>query len=287
MRSLDGNEAGKLALYTGIGKQYRREIMSPDSSQKRIVIKIGTGVLARKPAGKLHHAMIARLTQAIADLHQDGYQCIMVSSGAVGAGIGYFDLEERPTETTMLQACAAAGQALLMHLYESQFSLHQLKVAQLLLTHADLDNEERLRNVNNTLSTLLRFPGIVPIINENDSVATFELKVGDNDTLSSKVAQLVEADQLILLTSVPGLIGPDGEVVPEVDDVDSVMSFASGESGSLSVGGMGSKLNAVKSAVEAGIETIIASGFTPEQLGDLVEGRGVGTRFFAREKKSP
>lgn len=250
------------------------------------MIKIGTGVLARGDAGELHHAMIARLVQSIAELNHAGHQCIVVSSGAVGAGVVNFGLEERPTDIAMLQACAAAGQATLMHLYESQFSLHKLKIAQLLLTHHDLEDKGRLRNVNNTLTTLLTFPNIVPIINENDSVATFELNVGDNDTLSSKVAQLIEADLLILLTGVPGLQGPDAkdedDIITSVEDVDSVLDFAHDEKGSLSVGGMASKLFAVKSAVEAGIETLIASGFNPEQLSDLVNGKGISTRFAAK-----
>lgn len=257
--------------------------MKKEKSGKRVVIKIGTGVLARGDAVGLHHAMIARLVQAIAGLSEEGHQCIVVSSGAVGAGVVNFGLEERPTEIAMLQACAAAGQATLMHLYESQFSLHRLKIAQLLLTHADLENEKRLSNVTNTLTTLLGFPNIIPIINENDSVATFELNVGDNDTLSSEVAQLIEADQLIILTSVPGLRGPDAkdedDIITQVDDIDSVFAFALDETGHLSVGGMGSKLRAVKTAIDAGIETVIASGLNPEQLGELVNGEGVGTRF--------
>lgn len=254
------------------------------SNNKRVVIKIGTGVLTRedKSAG-LHHAMIARLVQSIADLQQSGHQCIVVSSGAVGAGVVHFQLDRRPTDIAMLQACAAAGQSTLMHLYESQFSLHNLKVAQLLLTHFDLENEERLNNVNNTLSTLLDYRQIIPIVNENDSVATFELNVGDNDQLASRVAKLVDADLLILLTAVPGLRGPDAvdedDIIPVVEEVEKVFSFALDESGELSVGGMGSKLKAVKLAVEAGIETVIASGFTPEQLADLIDGNGVGTRF--------
>ena len=257
---------------------------------KRVVIKIGTGVLARGDSGVLHHAMIARLTQAIADLNHAGHQCIVVSSGAVGAGVVYFGLNERPREIEMLQACAAAGQAMLMHLYESHFSVHKLKIAQLLLTHHDLEDEKRRGNVSNTLFKLLEFPSIIPIINENDSVATFELNVGDNDTLSSEVAKLAKAELLIMLTSVPGLRGPESksedEIVERVEDVESVMAYARDDSGSLSVGGMGGKLRAVKTAVEAGIETIIASGFVPEQLGELVGGKGTGTRFLPQEKEN-
>ncbi|MEO0413736.1 MAG: glutamate 5-kinase [Verrucomicrobiota bacterium] len=253
------------------------------SSGKKVVIKVGTGVLTRGDRGELHHAMIARLVQAIADLTRAGHQCFLVSSGAVGAGLDAFGLDSRPTEVELLQGCAAVGQASLISIYETSFAHYQLQVAQLLLTHQDLNDAHARTNVTNTLNTLLKFPNIIPIINENDSVATYELKVGDNDTLSSELAQLIGADLLVLLTTVPGLRSPeakgDFDIITEVDDVDDVMSFASDEKGKLSMGGMASKLQAVKSAVDAGIETIIASGTHPEQLPDLVDGHGVGTRF--------
>jgi glutamate 5-kinase len=207
----------------------------------------------------------------------------MVTSGAVGAGLSTFGLETRPTEIEMLQACAAAGQARLMHLYESQFSLHNLKIAQLLVTHDDLTDERRSKNVLATLRALSLHRHVIPIVNENDSVSVFELKVGDNDILSSIVARLIDADLLILLTSVRGLMGPDAksdeDIIPVVEDIETVLDFVRDEKGELSVGGMGSKLTAVKEAVSAGVETVIASGLHPEQLGDLVEGAGIGTRF--------
>ncbi len=260
--------------------------MSAAKSGKKVVIKIGTGVLTREPAGKLHHAMIARISQAIADLNGAGHQCIVVSSGAVGAGLNTFGLDTRPEKLEMLQACAAAGQAALMHLYETHFTHHDLKVAQLLLTHEDLKDEKRRANILQTLDSILQFPHIIPIINENDSVAVFELKVGDNDILSSIVAQLLHADLLVMLTSVPGLRGPDAtsedDIIETVDDIDTVLGFALDEKGALSVGGMQSKLQAVKDAVGAGIETIIAGGSHPEQLLELVEGGGTGTRFAAK-----
>ena len=248
-----------------------------------MVIKIGTGVLTRNEGVVLHHAMIARLTQAIADVNAAGHQAIIVSSGAVGAGLMTFGLTERPTDVGMLQACAAAGQARLMHIYEGHFSHFNLKVAQLLLTHEDLGDEKRRDNVKTTLDHLLAYPAVIPIINENDSVAVYELKVGDNDRLSADVARLVKADLLILLTSVPGLRKPGTDnpdnIVETVDDIDAVMHFADANTGRLSVGGMKTKLESVKTAVEAGIETIIAACHNPEQLVDLVSGGGKGTRF--------
>ena len=228
--------------------------------------------------------MLARLAQAMADLRNAGHEIVVVSSGAVGAGLSTFGLEQRPEETEMLQACAAAGQARLMHLYEAQFGHHGLKVAQLLVTHDDLKADRRSGNVLATLNALLPHKLVVPIVNENDSVSVYELKVGDNDVLSSMLARLLKADLLLLLTSVQGLMGPDAkseeDIIPQVDNVESVLDFARDEKGRLSVGGMASKLQAVKEAVGAGSETVIASGLHPEQLGELVEGGGVGTRFI-------
>ena len=170
-----------------------------------------------------------------------------------------------------------------MHHYEKEFSKLGLKVAQLLLTHEDLNNDKRRNNVKNTLTHLLEYPGVIPIINENDSVAVYELKVGDNDRLSTEIAQLANTDLLIMLTSVPGLRGPEAgnedDIIEIVENIDSVMDYASDEKGRLSIGGMQSKLECIKIAVESGIESIIASGRNPEQLIELVEGKGIGTRF--------
>lgn len=250
-----------------------------------MVIKIGTGVLTRSSGGEINHCVLAGLVQAIADLNKSGHQVVMVTSGAVGAGLATFGFEKRPTATDQLQACAAAGQARLMHLYESQFSHRGLKVAQLLVSQDDLEDDRRRSNVLATLNAILPHQQVIPIINENDSVSVAELKVGDNDVLSSFVARLIEADQLILLTSVDGLLGPDAtsdtDIIEQVDDVESVLDFARDEKSELSVGGMASKLLAVQASVSAGIETFIASGLRPENLNDLVKGKGIGTRFAA------
>ncbi|MDF2374976.1 MAG: glutamate 5-kinase [Verrucomicrobiales bacterium] len=257
--------------------------MAESKTGKRVVIKIGTGVLTRRAGGEIHHAMLARLSQAIADLRAAGNEVVVVSSGAVGAGLSTFGLTQRPIETDMLQACAAAGQARLMHLYETQFSHHGLKVAQLLVTHDDLNDERRSANVLATVNAILPHTTVIPIVNENDSVSVYELKVGDNDVLSSILARLIGADLLVLLTSVRGLMGPDAtseeDIINRVDDIETVLDFARDEKGELSVGGMTSKLRAVKEAVSAGVETVIASGLHPEQIGDIVDGHGIGTRF--------
>ena len=259
--------------------------MAKETTGKRVVIKIGTGVLTRGSGGEINHSVLAGLSQAISDLHKAGHDVLMVTSGAVGAGLSTFGFTERPTETDKLQACAAAGQARLMHLYESQFSHHGLKVAQLLVTQDDLEDERRCTNVLATLNAIFPHRQVIPIINENDSVSVAELKVGDNDVLSSIVACLIDADLLLLLTSVDGLLGPnaksDTDIIEQVDDIDSVLDFARDEKGELSVGGMASKLLAVQSSVSAGIETIIASGLRPENLDELVKGGGIGSRFPA------
>ena len=247
------------------------------------VIKAGTGVLTKVSDGTLDGASLVRLVTAIAELTEQGHRCMLVSSGAVGAGVSAFGLDGYPSDIETKQACAAVGQARLMHIYESLFRNFDLSVAQVLLTGEDLRTEARSTNVRNTLERLLSEKNIVPVINENDSVAVQELKVGDNDMLSANVARLIGAKRLILLTSVDGLLSPEGNVlIPEVANVDEVMGFAKDEQGKFSIGGMSSKLKAVKLAVESGIETHIANGRKPERMSAILAGeKGISTRFIA------
>ncbi len=254
---------------------------TPVFSPRRVVIKFGSGILTRPDTAALDESQFARLTQAIAILKQQGHEVIVVTSGAVAAGLNVLGFTKRPTETSVLQACAAVGQTRLMHKYETLLGACGLHVGQLLVTHEDFLHDERRANLENTLSSLLERKNIVPVINENDSVATEELKFGDNDALSAGVAVLARANQLILLTSVDGLM-PPGEserIVPLVADISEVMGFARNEKGEFSVGGMASKLKAVERAVNAGIKTLIANGRRPEQIPDLVAGLGIATRF--------
>lgn len=248
------------------------------------VIKAGTGVLTRVSDGTLHGASLVRLVTAIAGLIDNGHRCLLVSSGAVGAGVSAFGLDGYPSDLSTRQACAAVGQARLMHLYENLFRNFDLSVAQVLLTADDLRTPERSENVKNTLRRLLSEPGIVPIINENDSVAVEELRLGDNDMLSARVAKLVDARRLILLTSVDGLLSPEtNELIPYVEDVEAVMGFVKSERGRFSIGGMASKLQAVRLAVESGVETHIAHGRQPERLSPILEGAvGLSTRFAVK-----
>jgi glutamate 5-kinase len=231
----------------------------------------------------MDQVQLARLVEAVAELKRRGHSVVVVSSGAVSSGLAPLGFKERPDEISMLQACAAVGQTHLMHGYESLLRGYGLHVAQLLLTHEDLEVEDRAERFKATLTRLLEFDNIVPVINENDSVAVEELRFGDNDKLSARVAVLWNADLLLLLTSVPGLMEhrDDGAVniVAEVPDVEAVLHLAQDEKGKHSVGGMASKLRAVSEAVRGGVACIIASGRHPEQIADLVEGGGSGTRF--------
>lgn len=246
----------------------------------RIVLKFGSGILASVKGTSLDGRQFARLSREVAALVADGHQCVVVSSGAVAAGLGALRLKERPDDLALRQACAAVGQSKLMQLYSEHFAGYGLQVAQLLLTHDDIDSRSRSQNVRNTLTQLLSSGSVVPVINENDSVATEELKFGDNDRLSAEVAILVKADMLILLTSVEGLLDENGRRIGRVQDVSEVSSFAREEKGRFSVGGMVSKLQAVRLAVDAGIPTAIASGRKVGQIAGVLAGRDVGTQFM-------
>jgi glutamate 5-kinase len=249
---------------------------------KRIVLKFGTGILTQPEANTLDHGQIDRLSADVADAVRAGYECLLVSSGAVGAGLMTLGFAERPHDLAGIQACAAVGQSKLMNLYETAFEARGLHVAQLLLTYRDLDSRKSYANAANTLNRLLNEKNVVPIINENDSVAVEELRFGDNDRLSAEVALLAKADLLILLTSADGLMN-GGELIREVENIDAVMQYAKPTKGKLSVGGMASKLLAVKKAVQAGIPTVIASGRAPHVIASILDGQSVGTRFLVKE----
>jgi len=252
--------------------------MKPDIT----VIKAGTGVLTKSSDGTLDRAALVHLVAAIAQLIDDGNRCLFVSSGAVGSGVSAFGFTTYPKDTATRQACAAVGQARLMQTYSSLFANFDITVAQVLLTAADLATPERAGCVSDTLNRLLSEPRILPIINENDSVAVDELKFGDNDMLSARVAKLAGASRLILLTSVDGLLEPEtNKLITEVTDIDDVFRHVREDKGRFSMGGMASKLDAVKFAVDAGIETHIAHGRHPDRLTGIIAGNGHSTRFLA------
>jgi len=224
-----------------------------------------------------------QLVAQMAAQRKAGKEIILVSSGAVGAGMGVLGYNRRPTELSELQACAAVGQSRLMAVYEKLFAVHGLGVAQILLTHDDLAHHERHLNVRNTLISLLRH-GVVPIINENDAVSFTELKFGDNDKLSALVASLLPADLLVILTTVDGVLENFGKanakVVPSIDRIDSALEkMAGGTDSATAVGGMSSKVEAAKIAVRSGIPLVIASGKNKQTLARVMAGEVEGTLF--------
>jgi glutamate 5-kinase len=251
---------------------------------KRLVIKLGTGILSRTGRA-LDAAQFRRIAREVAELHKSGTSCILVSSAAIAAGVRVLGLLCRPDDLPGKQACAAAGQPELMRLYAASFRAHGLHVAQLLLTHGDIDSRMHRTNARNTLDRLLSSGTVVPIINENDSVAVEELRFGDNDRLSAEVAQLVRADHLAILTSVDGLQDAQGKRVPEVRDIAAVAHLVRSDKGEESVGGMKTKLEAVKLAVGSGIPCTILDGRKPGQLAAALAGKDVGTRFSVPRKK--
>lgn len=245
---------------------------------KRIVLKFGSGILATTRGTSLDQRQFARLAKEVAVLVGSGHEVIIVSSGAVAAGLGALGLKERPEDLAARQACAAVGQGRLMATYTDHFSRHNVTVAQLLLTHGDMDSRIAYANIRGTIARLLA-SRVVPIVNENDTVAVEELKFGDNDSLSAEVAMLAEANLLVLLTSVDGLLDARGRTIPRVDDLDEVAKFVRQEKGRLSVGGMSTKLQAVRAAVCAGIPTVVASGRKPGQILRAASGKPAGTYF--------
>jgi glutamate 5-kinase len=248
--------------------------------RKRIVIKFGTGILTKSSGNALNPKRLRRLTDEVAEVVRAGHQCLLVSSGAVGAGLMLMGLPERPKDLPSIQACAAIGQSRLMRLYETLFQRHGLHVAQLLLSHQDIDSRTRYQNARNTLERLLRFQNVVPIINENDSVAVEELRFGDNDSLSAEVAILARADLLLILTSVEGLLDQQKKLISKVTDIDAVMHLASEEIGTYSTGGMVTKLQAAKVVLQAGIPGVIASGLVPGVISAVIAGKPAGTQFL-------
>jgi glutamate 5-kinase len=257
-------------------------------SASRIVVKLGTGVLtdSRKQPDL---AQMQQLVAQVAAQRAAGKEVVMVSSGAVGAGMGVLGHAKRPAELAELQACAAIGQSRLMAIYEKLFGEFNLAVGQVLLTHDDLQHHERHLNARNTLVTLLK-RGVVPIINENDAISFTELKFGDNDKLSALVSCLLPADLLVILTTVDGLIENFGKknprTIPTVENLDDTIAGMAGGAGSeTSVGGMASKVEAAKIVIRSGIPLVIASGKKKAVLGDILGGAEEGTIFVAQPTK--
>ena len=250
----------------------------------RIVIKIGTSTLAH-PTGHLNIRRVEELCKIISDIKNSGHEVIMVSSGAIGMGVGKLGLISRPADIPTKQAAAAVGQCELMYTYDKLFSEYNHTVAQLLITGDDVQNETRHENFSNTLNRLLEL-GAIPIINENDTVSTKEIVIGDNDTLAAIVAESVKADKLVLLSDIDGLYtadphtNPDARLIPVIWSIDdSIMALAGGSNGSQGTGGMVTKLQAAKICMNCGCDMIIANGSKPTNLYDIIAGKSVGTTF--------
>ena len=250
----------------------------------RVVIKIGTTTLAH-PSGHLNIRRVETLCKVISDIKNAGNEVILVSSGAIGMGVGKLGLHSRPIDMPTKQAAAAVGQCELMYTYDKLFSEYHHTVAQLLITSDDVENEERHSNFCNTLNRLLELQAI-PILNENDTVSTAEIVIGDNDTLAAIVAKSVKADLLILLSDIDGLYtadphtDPTAKRIPYIGDVnEDVMALAGVSASSQGTGGMITKLRAAKICLACHCDMVIANGADPDNLYDILDGKPIGTRF--------
>jgi len=254
----------------------------------RVVIKVGTSTLTH-PNGNINIRRIENLCKVISDLKNSGLEIILVSSGAIAMGIGKLGLGIKPQDIPSKQACAAIGQCELMYTYDKLFQEHNHTVAQILMTGADFENPERYQNFHNTMDRLLEL-GTLPIINENDTIATSEIKVGDNDTLSAITATNANADLLILLSDIDGLYtadphkAEDATLIPVVKEIDKQLLELAGSAGSaFGTGGMITKLHAAQICMDAGMDMIIANGSEPTILYDIFDGKSVGTRFIGKD----
>ena len=259
----------------------------------RIVVKVGTSTLAHA-GGRLNIRRVELLCKVLSDIKNAGHQVVLVSSGAIGMGTGKLGLPGRPDDMPGKQAAAAVGQCELMYTYDRLFSQYSHVVAQILLTAEDIYHSVRSSHVHDTLERLLSW-NVLPIINENDVVATDEIgiqtTIGENDTLSAIVARLLEADLLVLLSDIDGLYTadprkhPDAALIPQVAARSpEILALAEGAGSALGSGGMATKLKAAGIVMDAGIDMIIANGEHPEVLYDIFDGKAVGTRFAGKEK---
>lgn len=262
--------------------------MSELKSKKRVVVKVGTSTLTHR-TGRLNIRRVEGLVKNLADLQNAGHEIILVSSGAIGLGMSKIGLVERPKDTPTKQACAAVGQCELMYLYDKLFAEYSLNVAQFLLTKFVL-LEDRRTNVKNALERVIQL-GVIPIVNENDTVAIdeLELEMGENDSLAATVAKIAGADLLIIMSDIDGLydndprLDPDAKLIPVVEEInDDIRALAGGAGTKMGTGGMKTKINAAEIAVSSGIDMIILNGKNPDNLYWLFETGRLGTRFLAK-----
>lgn len=255
----------------------------------RLVVKVGTSTLAY-PGGGLNIRRVETLCKVLADLKNSGIEVILVTSGAIGMGVGKLGLSERPKDIPSKQALAAVGQCELMYTYDKLFSEYCHVAAQLLITGSIITDEASLTNFKNTMDRLLELD-CIPIINENDTVETAEIAIGDNDTLSAIVTSIVGADLLVLLSDIDGLYtadphkNPDAELIKTVEEITpEIEALAGGAGSSLGTGGMQTKINAAIICGEAGCDMVIANGSNPEILYSIIDGKEFGTRFIGKKE---
>ena len=263
------------------------------TAKKRIVVKVGTSTLTHN-SGALDLRSIEKLVRVLADLRGNGYELILVSSGAIAVGTAKLGLSERPRELRVKQAAAAVGQCRIMHIYDTLFGEYNCTVAQILLTGDDVDDPERAAHLKATFTALLEM-GVIPVVNENDSVSAAEIEtgqhkiLGDNDTLSAIVAKLCDADLLVLFSDIDGLYDADprtnksARLLSRIEALtDDILSMAGGAGSWRGTGGMATKLNAAHIAMNASCDMVITNGSKPENLYEIVEGKPVGTLFTAK-----
>ena len=253
------------------------------SEKKRIVVKVGTSTLTHD-TGKINLKRLETLVRVLADLMNMGLEVVLVSSGAIGVGVGKLGLSEKPTDTRQKQALAAIGQASLMAIYEKYFKEYGYTTGQVLLTKFVLENEVRYQSAKNAFETMIGYR-VIPIVNENDVISTYEIEFGDNDTLSAYVANLVDADLLVILSDIDGFYdgnpqNPDARLIPVVEEItEEIRACAGGEGTRRGTGGLRTKLNAAELVGAQGIDMVIANGNRPEALYEIVEGKSIGTLF--------
>ena len=268
-----------------------------EQTKQRIVVKVGTSTLTHL-SGDPNLQSMEHLVRALADLHGMGYDIILVFSGAIAVGTAKLGLSERPRELRMKQAAAAVGQCRMMHIFDRMFSEYNQSVAQILLTGDDVEDPNRAEHLHSTFSALLEM-GVIPVVNENDSVSSAEIEtghhkvLGDNDTLSAMVASLCQADLLVLLSDIDGLYDADPKTHPEAKLLHQVtaltpeiLEMAGGAGSWRGTGGMATKLSAAQIAMDAGCDMVITNGKRMEDLYGIVEGKDIGTRFLAKAIRS-
>lgn len=262
--------------------------MNEFETAKRVVVKVGSSTLTHATGG-INLRQIEELTKVLSDLKNQGRQIVLVSSGAIAAGMGQLGFTQRPSDIASKQAAASVGQCSLMYLYDKFFSEYGHTVSQVLLTGDAVEHEERRQNIHNTFHRLLEL-GVIPIANENDTVAVDEIRFGDNDNLSAIVARLVDADALVLVSDIDGLYtgnpreNPDARLIPVVEEItDDLMEIAGGSGSNRGTGGMATKLAAARLVTQSGIHMAIVNGKKLSNLSRLFDGEEIGTHFIARK----